>query len=90
MDTELPPATVFVDNKSLHDAVKSTGLITEKRLLIDMTALREMQENGEISIEWVSTQHQLADCLTKAGASKQKLIDVLCEGKLDFEKIRSG
>ena len=55
-----------------------------------MAALREMQERREISIEWISTKQQLADVLTKAGANKQRLIDVLCNGRLDFEMIRSG
>ena len=87
---EIPPVTVFVDNKSLFDTVNSTGMITEKRLLVDLAALREMQANRVINIEWVSTRQQLADSFTKAGANKQKLISVLCDGKLNFEQIRSG
>ena len=88
--TELPTVTVFVDNKSLYDAVRSTSLLAEKRLLIEMADLREMQEKRAINVQWVSSPNQLADVLTKAGANRQKLIDVLCTGKLDFEAIRSG
>ena len=88
--TELPTVTVFVDNKSLYDAVRITSLLAEKRLLIEMADLREMQEKRAINVQWVSSPNQLADVLTKAGANRQKLIDVLCTGKLDFEAIRSG
>ena len=90
LSIEIPPVTLFVDNKSLFDTVNSTGMVTERRLLVDLAALREMQEKRVINIEWVSTQQQLADCLTKAGANKQKLVNVLCDGKLDFDMVRSG
>ena len=89
LEVDIPPVRVFVDNRSLYDAVRTTRLITEKRLLVDLAALREMQEKREIEVEWISTKQQLADCLTKAGANKQKLVNVLCQGKLDLDKIRS-
>ena len=89
LSIEIPPVSIFVDNKSLYETVRTTRMVSEKGLLIDIAALREMQANRRINVEWISTQQQIADCLTKVGASKQKLIDVLCQGKLDFEMIRS-
>ena len=89
LDVDIPPVTVLVDNKSLYEAVRSTSLLAEKRLLVELAALREMQDKKEISVEWISTRQQLADSLTKAGANRQKLVDVLCQGKLDLDKIRS-
>ena len=86
----IPPISIMVDNKSLCESVKSTGMLAEKRLLVEMASLRELQETKQINVEWVSTQNQLADCLTKAGANRQTLIDILCEGKLDLDRIRSG
>ena len=64
-------------------------MISEKGLLIDLAGLREMQACRQIQVLWITTQQQIADCLTKAGACKQKLVDVLCQGKLNFEKILS-
>ena len=64
----------FVDNKSLVDAVYSTTLLEDKRLRIDMAVLRNMLENGELSkISWINSKQQLADCLTKRGASTENL-----------------
>ena len=87
IDIKLPPVTVFVDNKSLHDAVKSTGLISERRLIIELASLREMQEESKISVKWIPTTEQIADSLTKAGASKQRLINVLSRGHLELQKL---
>ena len=85
LSSKLPPITLIVDNKSLFDTVRTTHLISEKRLLIDMGALRQMVESKEILIKWVSAEKQLADALTKAGASKMKLLRAVSAGKLsDF------
>ena len=81
---------VYVDNKSLHDAVRSTSVVTERRLTIELGALRELQDQKKIKMIWIPTVDQLADCLTKAGANKQQLIDVLSRGKLDLDKLRSN
>ena len=90
LDMDIPAVTVLVDNMSLYESVRGTNLLAEKRLLVEMASLREMQENRLISVEWVSTHQQLADSLTKAGANKQKLMEVLSSGKLDLVGIRSG
>ena len=90
LGVEIPPVTIIVDNKSLWESVRSTGLLTEKRLLIEMSSIRELHETGKINVEWVDTHNQIADCLTKAGANKQKLVDILSQGNLNFDKIRSG
>ena len=68
------------DNKSLVDAVYTTKTLnlTEKRLKIDICVLRDMIEKGEIStISWGESDTQLADSLTKCGASNKRLLDVL-------------
>ena len=70
----MPPIQLIVDNKSLHDAVHTTNVLAEKRLLIDMAALRELVEKKELVVKWVPTEKQLADVLTKQGASKDKLM----------------
>ena len=64
----------FVDNKSLVDAVHSSTLIEDRRLRIDMAVLRNMLDVQDINdIIWVNSSHQLANCLTKRGASAETL-----------------
>ena len=60
------------------NAVHSTKTIEDKGLKIDIGILREMLYNQEISlIEWIDSDKQLADPLTKGGASTNKLIEAL-------------
>ena len=87
LNKKLPPVKVYVDNKSLYDAVNSTSVVSERRLIIELGALREMEEEKKIKVIWIPTTEQLADCLTKAGANKQHLIDVLCQGKLCLDRL---
>ena len=51
----LPPIKLYVDNKSLSDAVRTTNVLTDKRLRIEMAQLREMVDNGSLLITLVPT-----------------------------------
>ena len=56
----------------------SMKTIQDKRLKIDKGILREMLYIQEISsVEWTDSDKQLADPLTKGGASMNKLIEAL-------------
>ena len=57
------------DTKPLHDAVCSTKILTEKRLNIELCAIRQSEKHEIHSVIWVCCEDQLADCLTKEGAS---------------------
>lgn len=64
----------YVDNKSLVDALHSYKNVDDRRLRIDIAVLRDMLERGEIGeVSWVDASQQLADCLTKKGASTERL-----------------
>ena len=67
---------------SLHETVHSTNTVLEKRLLIDLSILRQMVERKEITISWIESEKQLASCLTKRGASCDTLINVAHSGKV--------
>ena len=68
------PITCLVDNKSLVDALKSTNKIDDNRLRVDLAVLDDMLSRKEIcEVQWVDTTQQLADCLTKRGASTERL-----------------
>ena len=70
----------YVDNMSLCDAVYSMKLVDDKRLRIDITSMREMMKNGDIKqICWCPADQQLANRLTKWGASVKELLDNLEE-----------
>lgn len=73
----------ITDCKSLVDAVKSSKCVLEKRLRIEMSAIKELIENGQIKdVQWCDTTKQLADSLTKSGASSLLLRKTLQMGEL--------
>ena len=75
---EILPLKCVTDSKSLHDAVYSTKTLTEKWLSIELCAIRDSLEKQEInSVIWVCSEDLLADCLTKEGASQEKLYGTL-------------
>ena len=59
----------YTDNQSLYDAAYSKKKIPEKRLLVDIAAIREMVERNELNISWIKKEEQVGDILTKSGAS---------------------
>ena len=68
----------FVDNRSLVEALDSSRGVEDRRLRIDIALLKDILSGGEIdSVSWVRTSEQLADCLTKRGASAQRLRSVI-------------
>ena len=74
--------TVLTDNQSLFEALKTTKAALDHRLRVEISALREMCNNDEITINRVSSENQLSDPLTKRGTSHQKLMQALQSGRL--------
>ena len=74
----------ITDSRSLVDAASTSTLITDRRLRVEISAIREMKERGEVDIEWTPNEHQLADVLTKKGASSKKLLECIKLGKLQL------
>jgi hypothetical protein len=70
----------FSDSKSLKDHLESSNIISDLRLRVDMARMQEMVELKEIQIIWVAGRKQLADALTKHGASAALLMEVLGKG----------
>ena len=79
---ELPPVSCYTDSQSLIDHLGTSHVIQDKRLRIDVARLKEMVEKKEIVCDWVPDERQLANTLTKAGASSHSLMNVLHSGKL--------
>ena len=78
------PIVCITDNKSLCDAIRSHKAVTERRLRMEISSVKEMIENHQIQkILWSGTKDQLSDCLTKRGASSMELLRILENGTLD-------
>ena len=76
----------IIDNKSVVEAVYSTKMIDDKRLRIDISAIKQFIDNGEIaSVSWCPGKNQLADAMTKKGASNKNLLHVLQTGLMKGE-----
>ena len=73
----LPKVICYTDNRSLTDTLVTTRLIKDKRLRVDVSRLREMVTKEEIVVKWIDGRHQVADALTKRGASTASLVEVL-------------
>jgi len=79
------PIQCFVDNKDLVEAIKSTKLVADKRLRIEIARIKEMLDKEEIcSITWIKSSDQIANCLTKRGASPYNMIDCLNNGEMIY------
>ena len=83
--TKSLPIEIYTDIKSLFDAIKSKKNVLEKRLRIDIAMLREMFEWKIITnVHNITTKNQLANALTKKGASTKELLDLLQKGVINI------
>ena len=77
------PIIIYTDNQSRFESAYSTKTVDDKCQLLHISSLREKLENNDISkISWVQKQFQIADSLTKFGASTETLLKMLHSGKL--------
>ena len=84
--TKRLPIEILTDNKSLCDALHSNKSVMNKRLRIEIRSLKEMLQTKDIvKVHRVETKYQLADALTKMGASTKLLLQVLCSGRLHID-----
>ena len=84
LGVKIPPVIAFTDCKSLYDNIGTSHIVTEKRLRIELAALREHVKKGELSLEWINSKSQIADALTKEGASAELLRKVIEEGLVEW------
>ena len=69
---------VCTDSLSLYECLVKLSTTKEKRLIIDIIALRKAYERGELKdIRWINRRDNLADAITKAtaNASIEQLIN---------------
>ena len=59
------------DSHSLYEAITKLGTTTEKRLMIEIMAVRESYERREITeIRWINGDDNPADAMTKSNPNK--------------------
>lgn len=76
------PVVALTDSDSLYETSSSTKLVQDRRLRIEISAIREMCENEEIKLLWVNSKNQLSDVLTKKGASSKNLMKTVQSGRI--------
>ena len=67
----------FTDSKSLFETIRTSHQIADKRLRVEISAIRQMVDREEIAITWVTKERQLSDVLTKNGACAKNIMRVL-------------
>jgi hypothetical protein len=61
------PVVVYIDSFSLYECLVKLGTTKEKRLMIDIMALRQSYERRELAeIRWIEGDSNPADAMTKA------------------------
>ena len=67
----------MTDNLSAKETLNSSKIVSDKRLRVEISRLREMVLRKEIVVKWIRNEEQLADCLTKRGASTAMLLETI-------------
>ncbi|XP_063726781.1 uncharacterized protein LOC134854457 [Symsagittifera roscoffensis] len=82
---KIVPIDVYTDNRSLVDATYSTKAVADRRLRVEIGYLRDLTSDTSISLRWISTNQQVADCLTKdSRVSRTTLIRCIQHSSIDF------
>ena len=74
----------YIDNRSVIEALESTKQADDKRLRIDISAIKESILKNEIkSVKWYPRMSKLAKTLTKKGDQSNLLLHTTQKG--DFK-----
>ena len=78
------PGYLVMDAKSLYDSLMKPGsLPKERRVALDVSAIREALERATDHARWAPTRHMLADALTKSMTTVPPYLGyVLSRGRL--------
>ena len=83
--TSKMPVFAITDSRSLYEHLGTTKQAENKRLRVEISALREMISEEDIRLLWVEGAKQLSNPLTKRGTSWTLLHQVLQSGILPSE-----
>merc|ERR1712179_330206 len=72
------PIKCYVDNNDLFQAINSNKDVSERRLRREVNIIKELIKNKDIdNVYWIPTKNQIADVLTKRGASTHNILNLL-------------
>jgi hypothetical protein len=75
------PVIIFTDSRNLYEGVHNIKLVDDAWLITDVSIIKDALIDGTIScFKRVAKEDMLANCLTKSGASAEKLMYVLQTG----------
>ncbi len=78
------PTVIFTDSKCLFDTITKLSTVSEKRVLIDISAIREAYSNGDLTnVAHVASKYNLADTFTKSNADTTMLRQLMQTGTLN-------
>ena len=86
--SKLPTQINTTDHQSLYDSASTASQIAGKRLRAEMSAIKEMKDKGEIIVHWIGKENQIANSLTRKGASSTNLLTALQHGQLFQTKLK--
>ena len=75
------PIIVCTDSYSLYEYLVKLRTTKEKRLIIDIIAIRQSYKRRELQeIQWINSQDNPADAITKSNPNKalEKFLDTNC------------
>lgn len=84
------PVLAFTDHKGLVNSIHSTCSVDDKLLRVNIGAIKQWLENNDVQeINHISGKRQLANSLTKVGASSLPLLEIMQTGKMPFDYINT-
>ena len=73
----MPAINCITDSDSLVQHLHTTKKAVDRRLRCEISRIKEMVNNQEITVTWCSGKSQLSDCLTKNTASTSSLLNAI-------------
>ena len=77
------PMQLMRDSKNLWKAVKTTALLEDPRMRLNLAVLKESLTMDLSDFKLVNGKGNISDCLTKKGASAKKLLNILKKGRME-------
>ena len=79
-DKAVIPIVAYTDNLSLEKALRSSKHVDDKRLIVDLATIRQMQKKDKTVVVWKEGAKQIADCFTKIKSNPKELLEILDRG----------
>ena len=73
---------VYTDSKSLEQSVRSSKLVQEKKLRIDIAEIQRCLEKEITDLRYVSTDEQYADGLTKRDVCMERKMTIFNDDRV--------